>query len=89
MIILRVAKDLNHNHNYKLLTRFIQVQVVHVYREGNRYADELVRRDSTMAEAFVVFDNLPSLDVVHLVNMDNVDMFVNRMTELDLTATMR
>ena len=89
MIILRVAKDLNHNHNYKLLTRFIQIQVVHVYREGNRCADAIVRRGSTMAEAFVVFDNPPSLDVVHLVNMDNVDMLVNRMTELDLTATMR
>ena len=69
-----------------LLTRFIQAQVVPVYREGNRCTNVLARWGSTMAEAFAVFDNLPSPDVVHLVNMDNVGMFVNRITELDLTS---
>ena len=72
-----------------LLTRFIQVQVVHVYTEGNRCADALTRWGSNMAEAFAVFDSPPSLDVVYLVNMDSVGMFVNRIAELDLNFTMR
>ena len=65
-----------------LLTRFIQVQVVHVYREGNRCADALAKWGSNMTEAFAVFDRPPSSDVLYLVNMDNVGMFVNRVSEL-------
>ena len=72
-----------------LLTRLIQIQVVHVYREGNRWADALAWWGSNMAEAFVVFDSPPSPDVVSLVNMDSVGMFVNRIAELDLNSTMR
>ena len=39
-----------------LLTRFTQVQVVHVYREGNCCADALAKWGSNMLEGFVVFD---------------------------------
>ena len=72
-----------------LLTRFIQVQVVHVYKKGNRCTNALARWGSNMAKPFAVFDNPPSPDVVYLVNMDNVGMFVNRITELDLDSTLR
>ena len=60
--------------------------MVHVYREGNRCANALARWGSNMAKVFAVFDNPPSPDVMYLVNMDNVGMFVNRITELDLTS---
>ena len=70
-----------------LLTRFIQVQVTHVYREGNRCVDALARWGSNMAEAFAIFDCPPSSDVVYLVNMDNVGMFVNRVSKLDTNST--
>ena len=62
--------------------------MVHVYREGNRCADALARWGSTMADTFVVFDNPPSPDILYLVNIDNVGMFVNRITELDLDYTL-
>ena len=59
--------------------------MVPVYREGNRCTSVLARWGSTMAEAFAVFDNLPSPDVVHLVNMDNVGMFLIGLLNLILT----
>ena len=72
-----------------LLTRFIQVQVVHVYTEGNRCADALAKWGSNMTEAFAVFDRPPSSDVMYLViSMDNVGMLVNRVSELDPNSTM-
>ena len=70
-----------------LLTRFIQVQVTHVYREGNRCVDALARWGSNMVEAFAIFDTPPSSNVVYLVNMDNVGMFVNRVSKLDTNST--
>ena len=66
-----------------LLTRFIQVQVAHVYREGNRCADAFARWGSNMLEAFFVFDRPPNSNLLYLVSMDNVGMFVNRVSELD------
>ena len=66
-----------------LLTRFIQVQVAHVYREGNRCADAFARWGSNMLEASVVFDRPPNSNLLYLVSMDNVGMFVNRVSELD------
>ena len=61
-----------------LLTRFIQVQVVHGYREGNRCVDALAKWGSNMLEAFVVFDRPPNADLLYLVSMDNDGMYVNR-----------
>ena len=72
-----------------LLTRFLQVQVVRVYREGKRCADALARWGGTMAEVFAVFDNPPSPNILYLVNMDNVGMYVNRISRTDLTSSMR
>ena len=68
-----------------LLTRFIQVQVTHVYIEGNRCANALARWGSNMVEAFAIFDSPPSSDVVYLVNMDNVGMFLIGLLYLILT----
>ena len=61
-----------------LLTRFIQVQVVHGYREGNRCVDALAKWGSNMLEAFVVFDRPPNADLLYLASMDNDGMYVNR-----------
>ena len=76
--------------DYKcLLRRIPRVQVVHVYREGNRCIDALARWESTMEEDFIVFSSPPSLDVLYLVNMDMVGMYVIRRTGTSLTACVR
>ena len=72
-----------------LLRRFLRVQVVHVYREGNRCADALARWGGTMTEDFVVFDSSPSPDLLYLVNMDTIDMYVDMITETHLTSSVR
>ena len=72
-----------------LLRRFLRVQVVHVYREGNRCVDALARWGSTMNEDFVVFGSLPSPDVLYLANMDIAGMYLNRITETSLTSSVR
>ena len=61
-----------------LLSRFLQIRVVHVLREGNRCANALARMGSNMAEEFLVFDNPPSPDVLYFVNIDAVGVVYNR-----------
>ena len=63
--------------------------MIHVCREGNRCADALARWGGTVAEVFVVFDYPPSPDILYLVNMDTAGMYVNRITETDLTSSVR
>ena len=72
-----------------LLIRFLQVQVTHVYSEGNRCADVLARWGSTMAKVFVVFDYPPNPDILYLVNLDIAGVYVNRIIEPDLTSSVR
>jgi len=60
-----------------------------VYRKGNRCTDALARWGGTMAEVFVVFDYPPSPNILYLVNLDTVGMYFNRITETDLTSSMR
>ena len=57
-----------------LLRRFLRVQVVHVYREGNRCTDVLARWGSNMNEDFAVFDSPPSPEILCFVNMDIAGM---------------
>ena len=52
-----------------LLRRFLRVQGVHVYREGNRCPDVLARWDNNMNEDFTVFDSLPSPEILCFVNI--------------------
>ena len=66
-----------------LLTRFTQAQVVHVYREGNCYADALAKWGSNMLEGFVVFDRPPNGDLLYLASMDNDGLVVNMVSVLD------
>ena len=61
-----------------LLTRFIQVLVVHGYGEGNLCADALAKWGSKMLEAFVVFDRPPNADLLYLASIYNDGMYVNR-----------
>ena len=68
-----------------LLSRFLQTQVVHVFREGNRCADALARLGSSMAEEFLVFDNPPSPDVLYFVNTDAAGVLYNRTSYSVLT----
>ena len=70
-----------------LMRRFLQVQVIHVYREGNRCADALARWGSSMAGIFVVFDQPPKSDILYLVNLDMAGMYVNKITEAVLTSS--
>ena len=70
-----------------LMRRFLQVQVTHVYREGNRCADALTRWGGSMAGIFVVFDQPPSSDILYLVNLDMAGMYMNRITETVLTSS--
>ena len=72
-----------------LLRRIPKVQVVHVYREGNRCADALARWRSMTEEDFVVFSSPPTLDVLYFVNMDMAGMYVVRSAETGLTASVR
>ena len=66
-----------------LLTRLTQAQVVHVYREGNCYADALAKWGSNMLEGFVVFDRPPNGDLLYLASMDNDGLVVNMVSVLD------
>ena len=72
-----------------LLRRFLWVQVVHVYREGDRCVDALARWGGTMTEDFVAFDSPPSPDFLYLANMEIAGMYVDRITEIGLTSSMR
>ena len=60
-----------------------------VYREGNRCMDALAIWGGTMVEVFVVFNYPPSPDILYLVNLDTAGMYVNRITETDLTSSVR
>ena len=66
-----------------LLTRFTQVQVVHVYREGNCCADALAKWGSNMLEGFVVFDRPPNDDLLYLASRDKDGLVVNRVSIMD------
>ena len=44
--------------------------VQHVYREGNCLADALARWGCLMDDTFVVFNHLPSTDILCLINSD-------------------
>ena len=68
-----------------LLSRFLQTQVVHVFREGNRCTDALARMGSSMAEEFLVFDNPPSPAVLYFVNTDVAGVVYNRTSNYVLT----
>ncbi|KAL0016847.1 hypothetical protein SO802_003916 [Lithocarpus litseifolius] len=70
-----------------LLRRFPQVQVKHVYREGNRCADALASWGCLMDDAFVVFSSPPNTDVLYLVNSDLAGMHVNRIVNTGLTSS--
>ena len=43
-----------------LIARVTQVQVAHVYREVNHYADFLAKKGCCMREDFVIFETSPS-----------------------------
>ena len=66
-----------------LLTRFTQVQVVHVYREGNCCADALAKWGCNMLEGFVVFDRPPNDDLLYLTSREKDGLVVNRVSALD------
>nr|XP_023901595.1 uncharacterized protein LOC112013433 [Quercus suber] len=61
-----------------LLRKFHQVRVEHVYREGNKEADALVKWGTTMSESFVIFYLPPSSHILSIVNMDVSDMYFCR-----------
>ncbi|KAL0001603.1 hypothetical protein SO802_015384 [Lithocarpus litseifolius] len=65
-----------------LLSRLMQVQVVHVFREANKCADFLARRGCSMREEFVIFDAPPFVDLANLLVL-----YVNGWSDLRLVAT--
>nr|XP_023880347.1 uncharacterized protein LOC111992720 [Quercus suber] len=61
-----------------LMVRFMQVQVGHVFREANKWADFLDKRGCSMMEIFVVFDTSPSDDLNVLLNADMNGLYYYR-----------
>ncbi|KAL0000487.1 hypothetical protein SO802_014268, partial [Lithocarpus litseifolius] len=58
-----------------LLTRFQQISVKHVYREGNRCADKLAKDGCISEVDFVVLDQPPSSELCNLLFSDVVGMY--------------
>ena len=46
-----------------LIARFTQIQVAHVYREVNRCADFLAKKECCMREGFVIFEASSSIEL--------------------------
>ena len=57
-----------------LLTRFLQIRVNHVYREGNRCADKLAKEGCSLEVDFVVLDRPSPSDLCNILYSDAVGM---------------
>ena len=61
-----------------LMARFRQVWVGHVFREANKYANLLAKRDCSLMENFAMFDTSPSDDFNVLLKADRNGLYYYR-----------
>ena len=54
-----------------------QVRMMHCFREAKKYADALMRKESSLQQDFVVFENL-SMDISMLLYYDQIGMYYKR-----------
>ena len=63
-----------------LLEQFQHVKVTHVFREANRYADNLARVGCSFSGNFVVLDAPPNDDLCNILNVDADGLYTLRLS---------